>query len=248
VLARVNARRHRKLRWSIAHLNDASPDSLKRFEGNGVGWLVQKRLFSAEGLLASAAPRPRASCRRCQRLAAEAAGRRGTDAHPRNGAKPLRLAEGCSTAKPFRVAMRAPPELPTRIEALRLISRQRLVSFEEDVRGALAAGQLADLAVLSRDYSACRRADRRHLSLLTMGAAYRPRRRAPYAGLRKTALSIDYAAWPHCSTQSRPTPPAAPSQRPEFATHRSSESGVCRGGCDPQSLPIMMFSNPGSIR
>ncbi len=51
------------------------------------------------------------------------------------------------------VAMRAPEELPTRIEALGLYSQgSAWFSFEEHERGALAAGQLADLAVLSRDY------------------------------------------------------------------------------------------------
>jgi predicted amidohydrolase YtcJ len=49
--------------------------------------------------------------------------------------------------------MRAPPELPTRIEALRLYTQgSAWFSFEENARGALAVGQLADLAVLSRDY------------------------------------------------------------------------------------------------
>ena len=51
------------------------------------------------------------------------------------------------------VAMRAPEEIPARIEALRLYTQgSAWFSFEENVRGALAVGQLADLAVLSRDY------------------------------------------------------------------------------------------------
>ena len=50
----------------------------------------------------------------------------------------------------------APEELPTRIEALRLYTQgSAWFAFEENARGALAAGQLADLAVLSR-LSACR--------------------------------------------------------------------------------------------
>jgi predicted amidohydrolase YtcJ len=49
--------------------------------------------------------------------------------------------------------MRAPEELPSRIEALRLYTQgSAWFSFEERTRGALAVGQLADLAVLSRDY------------------------------------------------------------------------------------------------
>jgi hypothetical protein len=51
------------------------------------------------------------------------------------------------------LAMRAPEELPTRIEALRLYTEgSAWFTFEEGKRGALAAGKLADLAVLSRDY------------------------------------------------------------------------------------------------
>ena len=51
------------------------------------------------------------------------------------------------------IAMRTPQELPSRIEALRLYTQgSAWFSFEEQERGALAVGQLADLAVLSRDY------------------------------------------------------------------------------------------------
>ena len=51
------------------------------------------------------------------------------------------------------IAMRAPEELPTRIEALRLYTQgSAWFSFDENERGSLAAGKLADLAVLSQDY------------------------------------------------------------------------------------------------
>ena len=51
------------------------------------------------------------------------------------------------------VAMRAPQELPTRIDALRLYTQgSAWFSFEEHARGSLAVGQFADLAVLSGDY------------------------------------------------------------------------------------------------
>src|SRR5207237_7309716 len=51
------------------------------------------------------------------------------------------------------VAMRAPEELPTRLEALRLYTQgSAWFSFEDDTRGALAVGKLADLAVLNKDY------------------------------------------------------------------------------------------------
>ena len=36
-----------KLRWSIAHLHDASDDSLQRMKALGVGWLMQDGLYFA---------------------------------------------------------------------------------------------------------------------------------------------------------------------------------------------------------
>ena len=48
---------------------------------------------------------------------------------------------------------RGPEELPTRVQALRLYTEgSAWFTFEEDRRGALAVGKLADLAVLSKDY------------------------------------------------------------------------------------------------
>jgi len=91
------------------------------------------------------------------------------------------------TAKHSGVAMRAPQELPTRIEALRLYTQgSAWFSFEEEERGALAIGQLADLAVLSRDYlSVPIEKIGGTISLLTIGGwAYRLRRR-PYAVLEE---------------------------------------------------------------
>src|SRR3989449_3909990 len=78
----------------------------------------------------------------------------GTDAHRVMAPNPFVSLQWMLDGKTISgVAMRAPPELPTRIEALRLYTQgSAWFSFEEDVRGALAAGQLADLAVLSRDY------------------------------------------------------------------------------------------------
>jgi predicted amidohydrolase YtcJ len=51
------------------------------------------------------------------------------------------------------IAMRAPEELPTRMQALRLYSEgSAWFTFDERERGSLAVGRLADLAVLSKDY------------------------------------------------------------------------------------------------
>ena len=51
------------------------------------------------------------------------------------------------------VAMRAPRGTADAAEALRLYTQgSAWFSFEEDARGALGVGKLADLAVLSKDY------------------------------------------------------------------------------------------------
>ena len=66
--------------------------------------------------------------------------------------------------------MRAPGEQPSRMEALRLYTEgSAWFSFEDNRRGALAVGQLADLAVLSRDYMSVPVEQIGHtVSLLTM--------------------------------------------------------------------------------
>jgi predicted amidohydrolase YtcJ len=157
VLARVNAETPiAKLRWSIAHLNDASPETLERLQTMGMGWLVQNAFyFRGEAFLgqrgadAARFVPPLASA---LRLKLPVGG--GTDAHRVMGPNPFVSLQWMLDGKTISgVAMRAPEELPTRIEALRLYTQgSAWFSFEENARGALAVGQLADLAVLSRDY------------------------------------------------------------------------------------------------
>jgi predicted amidohydrolase YtcJ len=157
VLARVNAETPiAKLRWSIAHLNDASPETLERLKAMGMGWLVQNAFyFRGEAFLgqrgadAARLVPPLASA---LRLKLAVGG--GTDAHRVMAPNPFLSLQWMLDGKTISgVAMRAPEELPTRIEALRLYTQgSAWFSFEENARGALAVGQLADLAVLGRDY------------------------------------------------------------------------------------------------
>ena len=78
----------------------------------------------------------------------------GTDAHRVMGPSPFVSLQWMLEGKTVsRVAMRGPEESPSRLEALRLDTQGiAWFSFEEDERGALAPGLLADLAVLSKDY------------------------------------------------------------------------------------------------
>jgi predicted amidohydrolase YtcJ len=145
-----------KLRWSIAHLNDASPASLKRMKTMGLGWLVQNAFyFRGEAFLGqrgAEAARTAPPIVTALRLQVPVGG--GTDAHRVMGPNPFVSLQWMLDGKTLSgVAMRAPEELPTRIEALRLYTQgSAWFSFEEKERGSLAPGQLADLAVLSRDY------------------------------------------------------------------------------------------------
>ena len=51
------------------------------------------------------------------------------------------------------VALRGPEETPSRADALRFYTLgSAWISFDEDTRGSLEVGKLADLAVLSKDY------------------------------------------------------------------------------------------------
>ena len=65
-----------------------------------------------------------------------------------------RRCSGCSIRRPSAVSsMRGPEEIPSRIDALRFYTLgSAWFSFDEDERGSLEVGKLADLAVLSDDY------------------------------------------------------------------------------------------------
>ena len=157
VLERVNAETPvAQLRWSVAHLNDASPQTLKRLKAMGMGWLAQNAFyFRGEAFLgqrgadAARLVPPLASA---LRMKLPVGG--GTDAHRVMGPNPFVSLQWMLDGKTISgVAMRAPEELPTRMEALRIYTQgSAWFSFEENARGAIKVGQLADLAVLDRDY------------------------------------------------------------------------------------------------
>jgi predicted amidohydrolase YtcJ len=157
VLERVNVQTPlARLRWSIAHLNDASPASLERMKAMGLGWLVQNAFyFRGEAFLGqrgAEAARGVPPIVSALRLGVPVGG--GTDAHRVMGPSPFVALQWMLDGKTVSgIAMRAPAELPTRIDALRLYTQgSAWFTFEERNRGALATGRLADLAVLSRDY------------------------------------------------------------------------------------------------
>lgn len=144
------------LRWSIAHLHDASDETLQRMKALGVGWLVQDGLyFAAPSYIAE---RGEARMRRsppivsARKLGIPVGG--GTDANRvmiENPFVSLRwMLDGLTVD---RVETRGPEEIPSREAALRIYTEgSAWFAHDENRRGRLVPGMLADLAVLSDDY------------------------------------------------------------------------------------------------
>jgi predicted amidohydrolase YtcJ len=144
------------LRWSIAHLNDASIESLRRMKALGVGWTMQDAMyFGGEQFVKQAGPEaarrtPPVETARKMGVVVGA----GTDAHRVASYNPFTALQWLLDSKTVGgVVMRGPQEIPSRLDALRFYTLESAwFSFDEDVRGSLEVGKLADLAVLSDDY------------------------------------------------------------------------------------------------
>jgi predicted amidohydrolase YtcJ len=144
------------LRWSIAHLNDASAETLERMKALGVGWTVQDAMyFDGDNFLrqrgkeaASRVP-PVVTARKIGVNAGA-----GTDAHRVASYNPFTALRWFLDGKTVNgTALRGPEETPSRNEALRLYTLgSAWFSKDEAKRGSLEVGRLADLAVLSKDY------------------------------------------------------------------------------------------------
>jgi predicted amidohydrolase YtcJ len=144
------------LRWSIAHLNDASDASLQRMKALGVSWLVQDGLyFAAPSYIAE---RGQAQMQRsppivsARRLGISVGG--GTDANRvmiENPFVSLRwMLDGLTVDG---IETRGQTEIPSREQALRIYTEgSAWFAHDENRKGRLMPGMLADLAVLSDDY------------------------------------------------------------------------------------------------
>jgi predicted amidohydrolase YtcJ len=144
------------LRWSIAHLNDASPATLTRMKALGVGWTVQDAMyFGGEGYVQQAgadAARRVPPVNTGTKIGVPIGG--GTDAHRVASYNPFTSLQWFLDGKTVGgVAIRGPEETPDRANALRFYTLgSSWFSFDEKKRGSLEIGKLADLAVLSQDY------------------------------------------------------------------------------------------------
>ena len=144
------------LRWSIAHLNDASDDSLRRMKALGVGWTMQDAMyFGGEQFLKQAGPdaaRRTPPVETARKLGVVVGA--GTDAHRVASYNPFTALQWLLDSKTVGgVVMRGAEEIPSRIDALKFYTLgSAWFSFDEQKRGSLDVGKLADLAVLSADY------------------------------------------------------------------------------------------------
>jgi predicted amidohydrolase YtcJ len=144
------------LRWQITHIEDATDQTLQRMKALNMGWSVQDRLLYAGHIFlkvlgpdaARRAPPIKTGLKMGLMTAA------GTDSDqvaPYNPFVSLRwLLDGRAIDG---TQLRGPEETPTREEALRMYTLNAAwFSFDDDKRGSLEVGKLADLAVLSGDY------------------------------------------------------------------------------------------------
>ena len=144
------------LRWSIAHLNDASDATLRRMQALGVGWTMQDAMyFGGEQVLRQAGPEaarrmpPVETARKIGVMVGA-----GTDAHRVASYNPFTALQWLLDGKTVGgLVLRGPEEIPSRLDALRFYTvGSAWFSHDDDARGTLEVGKLADLAVLSDDY------------------------------------------------------------------------------------------------
>lgn len=155
--ARVGSARERsELRWSIAHLHDASPETMHAMHRLGLGWLTQNAFYFAAPTFIrnmpaarlAAAPPIGSALRAGLKVGA------GTDATRVMTYNPFVALQWMLDGKTVDgKETRVASERPSREEALRLWTEgSAWFAFAENDRGRIAPGMLADLAILSADY------------------------------------------------------------------------------------------------
>ncbi len=135
------------LRWSIAHLGDASAKNLARMKALGMGWTVQDSLY-----FSGDAQRAMPPLMTGKKLGVPIGA--GTDAHRVASYNPFTSLQWMLDGKTVGgVSLRGLEERPGREDALRFYTiGSAWFSRDETRRGSLEVGKLADLAVLSKEY------------------------------------------------------------------------------------------------
>ena len=146
----------KNLRWSIAHLNDASPASLRRMKALGMGWTMQDAMYfsgeEAERTEGAAAARRMPPVETAREIGVPVGA--GTDAHRVAPYSPFTALQWALDGKTVGgKVVRGPEETPSRANALRAYTQgSAWFSHDDDKRGSLEPGKFADLAVLTKDY------------------------------------------------------------------------------------------------
>lgn len=144
------------LRWSIAHLNDASEANLRRMKALGVGWLMQDAMyFGGEAFIKARgtdAAKRTPPIKTALNMALRIGG--GTDAHRVMSYNPFVSLEWMVDGKTVAgTPTRDLDETPSRAEGLRLYTQgSAWFTHDDATRGSLEVGRLADLAVLTKDF------------------------------------------------------------------------------------------------
>jgi predicted amidohydrolase YtcJ len=144
------------LRWQITHIEDATEETLRRMKALNMGWSVQDRLLYAGAVflkvLGPEAAKKAPPIKTGLKMGLMVAG--GTDSDQVSPYNPFVSIRWLLDGKAIDgTPLRGPEESPSREEALRMYSLNAAwFSFDDDKRGSLEPGKLADLAVLSDDY------------------------------------------------------------------------------------------------
>lgn len=135
------------LRWSIAHLGDASEATMQRMKALGIGWTVQNGSYFGAG------PNTKMPALNTAIKVGVHVGA-GTDAHRVMSYNPFTAIQWLLDGKTVAGAgIGGMTEAPSREDALRLYTLgSAWFSKDEAKRGSLEVGKYADLAVLTKDY------------------------------------------------------------------------------------------------
>ena len=144
------------LRWSIAHLNDATLQTFERMQKLGMGWAMQDAMYlDGERLLKIRGPQalkqmPPLVSAQTTKVHIGA----GTDAHRVANYNPFVALQWMLDGKSASgIALRSEGEIPTREQALYMYtSGSAWLAHAENRRGDLKPGTLADFVVLDQDF------------------------------------------------------------------------------------------------
>lgn len=143
------------LRWSIAHLDNTSSETLARMKALGVGWTMQDAMYlGGDRIVAQAGEAARSMPPIVMALRTGVHIGAGTDAHRVASYNPFVALQWMLDGKTVGgLSTRGPDETPSREDALRLYTvGSAWFCFDETRRGTLENGKLADFAILDRDF------------------------------------------------------------------------------------------------